>query len=117
MVALAGGEDVLGVAAERSRTVLWEEVEAARPDVLVSMPCGYDAERSARETLEHRDRIGAVGARTVVAVDAAAYFSRPGPRLIDGLEILACLLHPSLVAAPPPGRFIPLSPAGGVPAS
>jgi len=117
MVALAGGEDVLGVAAERSRTLSWGEVEAARPDIVVSMPCGYDAERSARETLEHRDRIGAVGARTVVAVDAAAYFSRPGPRLIDGLEILACVLHPSLVAAPPPGRFVPLSPAGGVPAS
>lgn len=116
MVALAGGEDVLGLPAQRSRTVSWDEVEAARPDVVVSMPCGYDAERSARETLEHGDRVGALSARTVVAVDAAAYFSRPGPRLVDGLEILASVLHPTLVPAPPAGRFIALDPSGAVPA-
>ena len=64
------------------------------------MPCGYDAERSWEEALDHRDELEQVGAREVVAVDAAAYFSRPGPRLIDGLEVLAHVLHPDLV---PPG--------------
>ena len=69
------------------------------------MPCGYDTERSAQEAGDHADRLTALGAR-VVAVDAAAYFSRPGPRLVDGVELLAHLLHPTLVAAPPAGRFI-----------
>src|SRR5205823_6338853 len=74
MVELAGGEDALGFAGERSRTATWEELEAARPDVVVVMPCGYDAERSAREAHDYAPRLAALGARTVVAVDAAAYF-------------------------------------------
>jgi iron complex transport system substrate-binding protein len=107
MIDLAGGEDVLGLPGERSRTAAWEEVEAARPEVVVSMPCGYDAERAARETLERRERLAPLGAR-VTAVDAAAYFSRPGPRLVDGIELLAFLLHPDRVDPPPPGRAVPL---------
>jgi iron complex transport system substrate-binding protein len=107
MVELAGGEDVLGRPGERSRTVEWDEVAAARPEVVVAMPCGYDAERSAREALEQRERLAALGARAV-AVDAAAYFSRPGPRLVDGVELLAHLLHPERVPAPPPGRAVEL---------
>jgi iron complex transport system substrate-binding protein len=70
------------------------------------MPCGYYAERAAHEVVEHRDKIARLGARRVVAVDAAAYFSRPGPRLVDGVELLAHILHPDLVAAPPPERLI-----------
>lgn len=108
MIELAGGEDPLGRPGERSRTATWKEIEAARPDVVVAMPCGYDAERSAREALERRERVERLGARKVVAVDAAAYFSRPGPRLVDGLELLAHILHPELAAPPPPGRLIPL---------
>jgi iron complex transport system substrate-binding protein len=107
MVEMAGGEDVLGRPGERSRTADWEEVAAAAPEVVVSMPCGYGAERSAQETLEHRERLAELGAR-VVAVDAAAYFSRPGPRLVEGVELLANLLHPDRVPAPPPGRAIEL---------
>jgi iron complex transport system substrate-binding protein len=63
------------------------------------MPCGYDAERSHREALAHADALRSVGAERVVAVDASAYFSRPGPRLVDGLELLAHILHPQRVPA------------------
>lgn len=108
MVRLAGGRDVLGRAGERSRVVAWTDVEAGRPDVVVCMPCGYDAERSAREAGDHRERLAAVGAGRLAAVDASAYFSRPGPRLVDGVELLAHLLHPERVPAPPAGRWIPL---------
>jgi iron complex transport system substrate-binding protein len=107
MVELAGGEDVLGLPGERSRSADWTEVEAARPEVVVSMPCGYYAERAAQETMEQRERLATLGAR-VVAVDAAAYFSRPGPRLVDGIELLGHLLHPDLVGPPPSRRSIEL---------
>jgi iron complex transport system substrate-binding protein len=107
MIELAGGEDVLGLPGERSRTADWTEVEAARPEVVVSMPCGYYAERAAQETMEQRERLAVLGAR-VVAVDAAAYFSRPGPRLVDGIELLGHLLHPDLVGPPPSRRSIEL---------
>jgi iron complex transport system substrate-binding protein len=95
MIELAGGHDPLGFAGEKSRTGSWEEIEAARPDVVVVMPCGYDAERSAEEARAYAERLERVGASRVVAVDAAAYFSRPGPRLVDGLELLAHVLHPN----------------------
>jgi iron complex transport system substrate-binding protein len=105
MIEMAGGLDVLGLAGEKSRTADWIEVEAAAPGVVVSMPCGYDTERAARETLEHADRLAGLGAR-VAAVDASSYFSRPGPRLVDGIELMAHLLHPGLVPEPPAGRYV-----------
>jgi iron complex transport system substrate-binding protein len=104
MIELAGGVDVMGMGGERSRVVEWAEVEASAPAVVVSMPCGYDTERAATETHEYGETLAAMGAR-VAAVDASAYFSRPGPRLVDGIELLAHLLHPGLVAEPPPGRY------------
>jgi iron complex transport system substrate-binding protein len=107
MIELAGGEDLLGQPGEKSRTVEWAEVEATRPDVVVSMPCGLYAEEAAAETMRHRERLAALGAR-VVAVDAAAYFSRPGPRLVEGVELLGHLLHAELVPAPPTRRSIEL---------
>ena len=64
------------------------------------MPCGYDAERALEEAYDFQDELAELGARRVVAVDAAAYFSRPGPRLVDGLELLAHILHPDLVPEP-----------------
>jgi iron complex transport system substrate-binding protein len=90
----AGGDDVLGRAGEPSEERRWDEVIAARPEVVVCMPCGYDAERALAEAEAYAGELAAVGARGVVAVDAAAYFSRPGPRLVDGLELLAHVLHP-----------------------
>jgi iron complex transport system substrate-binding protein len=106
MIEMAGGEDPLGFPGERSRTASWEELEAVRPDVVISMPCGYYAERAAHEVMVHRDEIARLGASRVVAVDAAAYFSRPGPRLVEGVELLGYILHPDLVEPPPPERLI-----------
>ena len=103
LIAYAGGEDVLGFPGENSEERSWAEVSAAAPDVVIVMPCGYDAEIAHREAEMHRDELAAVGAGEVVAVDAAAYFSRPGPRIIDGLELLAHILHPELVPQPPAG--------------
>ncbi len=97
LIELAGGEDVLGMPAEPSETVSWEVLAEARPEVVVVMPCGYDAPRAHEEALAHAERLRSLGAERVYAVDAAAYFSRPGPRLVDGLELLGGLLHPELL--------------------
>jgi iron complex transport system substrate-binding protein len=97
LIELAGGEDVLGLPGEHSIVVPWEVVRAAAPEIVVVMPCGYDAPRAHSEALRHLDELVDLGARRVVAVNASAYFSRPGPRLIDGLELLAHIFHPDLV--------------------
>jgi iron complex transport system substrate-binding protein len=103
LIEYAGGEDVLGFAGEKSEETSWPVVEAAQPDVVIVMPCGFDAEIAHREAEMHRDELVEVGAGEVVAVDAAAYFSRPGPRIIDGLELLAHILHPETFPEPPEG--------------
>ena len=108
MIALAGGRDVLARPGEKSRALDWDEIAASGPEAVVCMPCGYDAQRSARETGDHRERLAGLGAASIAAVDAAAYFSRPGPRLVDGVELLAHVLHPERVGAPPPGRMVSL---------
>jgi iron complex transport system substrate-binding protein len=101
VIAYAGGEDVLGFPGENSEQRSWEEVSASQPDIVIVMPCGYDAEIAHREAEMHRDELAAIGAGGVVAVDASAYFSRPGPRIVDGLELLAHILHPELVPEDP----------------
>jgi iron complex transport system substrate-binding protein len=100
MIEIAGGRDALGRAGEKSRTAGWDELAAARAELVVAMPCGWDAARAREEVLAHGERLGALGAERVVAVDAASSFSRPGPRLVEGTELLAHLIHPDL--APPP---------------
>ena len=100
LIELAGGQDVLGLPGEPSQTVSWEQLAAAQPEVLVVMPCGYDEQRAHAEALTYARELAGVGAQRVVAVNASAYFSRPGPRLIDGLELLAHVLHPERVQAP-----------------
>jgi iron complex transport system substrate-binding protein len=101
LIELAGGIDVLGFAGEDSEESTWAAVSAAAPEVVVVMPCGYDAPRSHQEARAHAEALARVGARRIVAVDAAAYFSRPGPRLVDGLELMAHILHPDLVTEAP----------------
>ncbi len=101
LIDYAGGEDVLGFAGERSEERSWDEAAAVQPDIVIVMPCGYDAQIAYREAEMYRDRLSALGAGEVVAVDAAAYFSRPGPRIIDGLELLAHILHPELFPQAP----------------
>jgi iron complex transport system substrate-binding protein len=100
MIEAAGGEDVLGRAGTKSRTAGWDELAAARPEVVVAMPCGWDAQRAVGEVREHATELAAAEPRRIWAVDAAASFSRPGPRLVEGTELLAHLLHPDLVEAP-----------------
>jgi len=101
LIEYAGGIDVLGLPGERSQMRRWDEVAAAAPEVVVCMPCGYDAERALEEAESYADELAELRARRVVAVDAAAYFSRPGPRLVDGLELMAHILHPDLVPEAP----------------
>jgi iron complex transport system substrate-binding protein len=103
LIEYAGGFDVLGLPGEHSERRTWEEVKQAQPEVVVVMPCGYDAERAAEEAYDFGDELDELGARRVVAVDAAAYFSRPGPRLIDGLELLGHVLHPDRLPDRPDG--------------
>jgi iron complex transport system substrate-binding protein len=98
MIAIAGGVP-FGTAGEKSRTVDWAELEKWQFDVVLVMPCGYDEARAAEEAEAFSDQLDALGAERVVPVDASAYFSRPGPRLVTGIERLAGILHPETVSA------------------
>jgi len=100
MVQRAGGLDVLAQPGSPSRVVTWDEILAAAPDILLVMPCGFSVEKTHAELLQlmqHPDhwRLSPALAEHTYLVDASSYFSRPGPRLIDGIEILAAILHPS----------------------
>jgi iron complex transport system substrate-binding protein len=107
LISFAGGRDLLGCPGENSEERTWEELAAVTPDIVIVMPCGYDAEIAHREAEMHRGELAALGAGEVVAVDASAYFSRPGPRIIDGLELLAHILHPELFPdAPAPAHAL-----------
>ena len=109
LIEYAGGLDVLGMTGEHSEQVTWERVAAAHPEVIVAMPCGYDAGRAQEEAYTFADELAEVGAQRIVAVDAAAYFSRPGPRLVDGLELLAHILHPERAEGiPAPAQAVPV---------
>jgi iron complex transport system substrate-binding protein len=101
LISFAGGDDLLGFPGENSEERTWEELAAVSPDIVIVMPCGYDAEIAHREAEMHRDELAALGAGEVVAVDASSYFSRPGPRIVDGLELLAHILHPELFPEAP----------------
>lgn len=108
MIVAAGGEPVLAPAAQPSRRLAWNEIDAAAADVVVFMPCGYGLARAideARRSLAGHAALA--GARLVVA-DANACFSRPGPRLVDGVEALAAVLHPDAGLTPRPDLLAPL---------
>jgi iron complex transport system substrate-binding protein len=94
MIELAGGRSVAGEPGRDSRTVSWDELRATRPEVVVAMPCGLYVEEAASQALARREALELLGAERIYAVDAASSFSRPGPRLVEGTELLAHLLHP-----------------------
>jgi iron complex transport system substrate-binding protein len=96
MVQIAGGEPVLGTAGEKSYRVTWDEVAASAPDVVVSAPCGFGLDASVELAEQVRDRFPGI---PVWAVDANASFARPGPRLVDGIEALAGIVHPDVMPA------------------
>lgn len=101
MVELAGGVEGLGRPQQPSQTLDWEEIRAYQPEVVVLMPCGYNVEETLARVRETAfpawwQELPAVRSGQVYAVNGSAYFARPGPRIVDGLEILAQLLHPEL---------------------
>jgi iron complex transport system substrate-binding protein len=100
MISIAGGEDVAGPPGLKSPEVSWGELSGLNPDVVIAMPCGQYVDGARSQALEHWIHIETLGAQRVFAVDAASTFSRPGPRLVDGVELLAHLLHPDLVDSP-----------------
>ncbi len=102
LVERAGGRSVLGRAGEKSYRVTWDEVRASTPDVVVCAPCGYGLEASAALAAQVVASGELPDGIPVWAVDANASFARPGPRLVDGVEALAGILHPD-VAAPREG--------------
>ncbi len=93
-------QNVLVSPGAKSPEVEWERLAGLDPDLVVVMPCGWYVEDSLAQAREHRQRIESLGAERVFAVDAASTYSRPGPRLVDGTELLAHLCHPDRVAAP-----------------
>ena len=101
MVELAGGSPVLAHPGADSVRVTWDQVRDAAPEVVVFSPCGYDLDAAVTEGRRLADRPELAGAEWW-AVDADSYFVRPGPRLVDGAEILASILHPEEMGPPPP---------------
>jgi iron complex transport system substrate-binding protein len=103
MVQLAGAAPALGTPGQKSVRVTWEQCRESRPDVVVCAPCGFDlpgSRKLAEELLGRSDSPLPAGV-PVWAVDANASFARPGPRLVDGVEALAAILHPEAVPASP----------------
>jgi iron complex transport system substrate-binding protein len=110
MVQIAGGTNLLSEPKQPSVPVTWREITDAAPEVVVFMPCGYYLEEAvgeAAQLFEQPEFASTPAARDgdVFAVDATSYFSRPGPRVVDGLEILAWAIHPDAFAEPPPGSI------------
>lgn len=115
MVEYAGGIEMLGQAGETSRRLEWESILRAQPEYLFLMPCGYNVEMIERELAATRFppewwEIPAVQSGNVFAVNANSYFSRPAPRVVQGIEILAGVLHPDLFPSPSPAdaRRLPI---------
>jgi iron complex transport system substrate-binding protein len=105
MAELAGGTDGLGNKGAPAERVAWETIRAYAPEVIILMPCGFGVERAAEEASSLVGHDGwsdlpAARSRRVFAVNGSAYFNRPGPRLVDGIEILAALIHPEIFPAP-----------------
>jgi len=94
-VEAAGGVPVLAVAGARSRRLTWEEIGTARVDITIFMPCGFDLEGAVAQAPGLLEHPGSARLGRIIAVDANAYFSRPGPRVVDGVELLEELLHPT----------------------
>jgi len=109
MVAKAGGEDVLGRAGEPSFRATAEQIAATDAEIIIVMPCGYSSGRAAaefsfKELPSRWNKLPAIRDRRIFAVDANSFFSRPGPRLSDGVELLAHLFHPDVVPLNVPGE-------------
>lgn len=105
IIRLAGGEEVLGKEGERSKRLAWEAVTASRPEFIFIACCGFDVERTKQDLplldqVEGWQELPAVRNGQVYIIDGSQYFSRPGPRLVDSLEMIAHVLHPEVHALP-----------------
>jgi iron complex transport system substrate-binding protein len=111
-IAAAGGDDVLGHAGQRSVRVPFEAIAESRPDIVLLAPCGWTAVQAAEAAgSELVDRLVAATGARVVALDANACFSRPGPRVVDGVEVLAAVFHPGVdLPLPPEGAVVEMTP-------
>jgi iron complex transport system substrate-binding protein len=107
MISIAGGIDVAGDPGLNPPEVGWGELASLNAEVVIVMPVG-SAEDAKAQAMEHWERIASLGAGRVFAVDATASFSDPGPRLVDGVELLAHLLHPDLIDPPGNTGFLAL---------
>jgi iron complex transport system substrate-binding protein len=107
LVTMAGGDERLGVARRPAHPLRWQQVIDADPEVVVVMACGFSLDRSLREVEAARARFDALPAQTWV-VDGNAFFSRPGPRLVESVEIMAGILHPDAMDPPPSSTARPL---------
>jgi iron complex transport system substrate-binding protein len=101
MVELAGGEEALGRKGADSVRISWTDIAALSPEILIVSPCGFGVEEAAEQAKQLLQQPGwndlpAVLTDRVFAVNANAYFARPGPRVVDGVELLAHLIHPEL---------------------
>lgn len=108
LVEIAGGGNLFGQAGQGSPGLEWETLRQGDPDIIVLMPRGFDLERARREAKKLEQNpvwktLRAVKSGKVYLTDGRQYFNRPGPRLVDSLEILAAILQPALFPAPPPG--------------
>jgi len=101
LVTIAGGDERLGVARQPAHAIDWQQLIDADPEVVVVMACGFSLERSLQEVESARGHLYGLGA-DIWVVDGNAFFSRPGPRLVDSIEIMAGILHPGAVDAPHP---------------
>jgi iron complex transport system substrate-binding protein len=106
MVQAAGGEPVLAELRAPSRRLTWEEIGAESIDITIFTPCGFDLAGAIAQAASFLSRPGLPDLGRVVAVNANAYFSRPGPRVVDGVELLAEVLHPSQPGAAVPGAEV-----------
>ena len=107
-IAAAGGHDVLGLPGRPSFRTTWQAIAAARPDVVIVLPCGFTLDQIIAQAADLESQpawrdLAAVRAGRVWAVEASAWFSRPGPRLVEGIEVLARILADPDAPAGPPG--------------
>jgi iron complex transport system substrate-binding protein len=118
MIEIAGGEDALGCKGADSRRIPWSEIASWSPEILIVSPCGFGAEKAVELTKLLLRQPGwselpAIRQQRVFAVDANAYFARPGPRVVDGAELLAHLIHPEICPWNGPTRaFVPVALSG-----
>ncbi len=115
MISIAGGIDVAGDPGLNPPEVGWGELESLNAAVVIVMLDGT-IEDARAQAMEHWERIAGLGAERVFAVDADAAFSEPGPRLVDGVELLGHLLHPDLIGPPGNTAFVALKPRMSRPA-